>query len=560
MDIIRFLLLTGLVLGTPILSKSSESDEAHNLKASVLPDKRSVSLVWRAPETKGEIIIARSNNVIDTEEKLFNADSLGRYPSDTTMQNYDYNLSPGTYYYAVVLVESVKAKTLKLKPDQNYTTKPIIISNFAGNSSPQNNDPSFGVDHTEMNSLNDKFIETLVAKKEGQNLRLEWIHPPGIEPGKTIYTVYKSKKPMSSLPFMREAQKLAELGYPEKTFLDQDPELNGTSYYGVSVKEDETEHLPLFLNKSFIRVTFVKDAKKNDYRFVVESEDPGITMDPLSPDAKALSVDGIRLTEKDRGVVLQWNAPAEANEYTDYSIYASKNPPKGGINTFLEGSVVKLGTVTHPKTSLFINKINEKDTVYFGVTARSNDAPENFNLKENSSFISYKQKASPQKENTIAASPSKVEQTPPPKKSIDQIIREEMEGNPIPMPYNGYDPKRSKSKPQKFDPNNDQFEASQEYDQSSGPKKSLDSILRLHSSDGRYDKSLKDLNDYVNQETDPVLKGKAYLYAGIGFYRMGNYKKALSLFQRNETKLYSDERSEFWTNKTIEQIGKGGNR
>ncbi len=51
------------------------------LRSSLLPDKKSIRLDWEPPGGEGEIIIARSNSIIDTPEKLYIADSLGRFKS-----------------------------------------------------------------------------------------------------------------------------------------------------------------------------------------------------------------------------------------------------------------------------------------------------------------------------------------------------------------------------------------------------------------------------------------------------------------------------------------------
>lgn len=96
---------------------------ANSIHAEILKkDENSIRIFWDAPKETGEIIVARSSSMIDTPEKCMIADSLGKYPSGIAggvTQIFDYNLKPGTYYYAVVLAHRVKKNMIKLVPGKN---------------------------------------------------------------------------------------------------------------------------------------------------------------------------------------------------------------------------------------------------------------------------------------------------------------------------------------------------------------------------------------------------------------------------------------------------------
>ncbi len=117
-----FLFPISVILGDSKATSKLSPDSVQDIKAKKLQDGYSVELTWAPPQEDGEIIIARSTEIIDTPEKLYYADSLGRFPSTAKVQLKEFkdiNLRPGKYYYAIVTVKRVKQKKVELWKEEN---------------------------------------------------------------------------------------------------------------------------------------------------------------------------------------------------------------------------------------------------------------------------------------------------------------------------------------------------------------------------------------------------------------------------------------------------------
>ncbi|TGL63255.1 tetratricopeptide repeat protein [Leptospira sarikeiensis] len=527
---------------------------ANSINVEVLKDGKSVRISWEPPRETGEIIVARSSSIIDNPEKCYISDSLGKFPSgvgNSVNQIYDYNLKPGTYYYAVILAHHVRKKDVKLAANRNYTTIPIVIENNPppqtnNNYPPANTTNNFPPANTnqpppeEQKYLSDNArVTDISVKREGQYLRISWEpYPKGIQ-GETIYTIYKSAEPMSSMSLMRKAEKLAEVSHPENSFLDQDLTKSQTLYYGVSVKQGLKEVLPLVQNQSFIRQFYVfEQDKRKPPKESDEVTNPQFAYDEMHvKDLKATSVDG--------GVRLDWKAPDRADENTIYSIYQAIKPLSGGVSTFLGGNVKKLGEVGHPDTNVMVRMKPYSGAIYFGVTVKRGDL-EDFTLTLDESFVAIGSgPAGPSEDNSnnqTADNNEKPKNDSNNNNNGNQDQNNQNNQNNQQNNQNGQNDQRQPLIVEQEEPSNEE----------------IDRVLKDTYWKNEYGEAVKQLAAYASSN-DIDIRGKAKFFLGMSFYRKGEYNKALKFFVQKDTKNYNPERTEFWTKQCLARIG-GGRR
>jgi len=546
-------LTTFPILGQGLFSSNFDKKETSSIRASMLPDNKSIYLLWEPPSEDGEIIIARSNSIIDTPEKLYVADSLGRFPiqgKNTASNYYDYNLKPGTYYYAIVTVEAVKKRTVVMLADQNYTTKPISIEETSAIATTS---PLVSLNSNASNKT--KTIGNLLIKAEGSHIRVSWTPPWNAIAKQTIYSLYRSNSPMNTMENMRKADKLVELSHPINTYLDLDLAKSQTLYYGVSVKEDDqAENLPLEKNVSYRRIFFILDKKgnaevvKDNQISQPASEDTSKPQTSNKEESSSFTVRGFGYDRKAKGATLKWNPPNGADDTTQYTIYASTRSFDEGVNSFVGGTVLKVAVISHPKTSISIKEIKQVESLYFAVTAKKADIAEDFNLSDGNSFFKYefdKDLVPEEKKEEITTSTTtnpEITKTNPsdiPKLSsnLDKPKDDTVtEGNPE-------------------NTSNQIEEPSIIYNSDSSI---LDEILRTTYQKKEYSLAIYKLTQYAKVEKDTILKGKAMFFMGICYFHLGEFKKSLKLFNRIETVQYNAERSQFWKNRSLDRIARGG--
>ncbi|MCC5814874.1 MAG: tetratricopeptide repeat protein [Leptospira sp.] len=532
-----------------LFDKPEKSETAQGIRASILPDNRSVYLLWEPSDKEAEVIIARSSSRIDTPEKLYVADSLGRFSakSKTAISNYyDYNLSPGTYYYAVVPVQDVRNRRVKLIPNQNYTIEPIIIEKSTG----QRGDSKVVME----NSGQSKSVGAIVLKAENNNIRVNWVPPWNAVPGKTIYSIYKSTSPLATMEEMKKADKLAELPHPINSYVDQNIEKSQTLFYGVSVKDENTEEvLPLEKGKSFVRIFFIKD-KDGRSEAVRDTEPTEMSKGNMS---SAMTVLGFGYERIEKGAVLKWIPPKDADATTQYTLYASTGTFEGGANAFVGGSVLKVGTLSHPKTSLKIKEIKPVDSLYFAITTKKAGRPENFDLTEGVSFFRYlfDRNLIPTE---VASSDTNAGKS---ESSVTSDSKKDSTTDPSDTPTLGKkdeDTEKSDTKATKSSTSDSGIDGDFldiEIDVRDSQK--LDRILKATYAQKKYDLAVLSLENYAKKEKDSKLRGKAYFYAGISRYRRGEYRLALNHFLKQETSDFNTQRTLFWKNQTLAKLGRG---
>lgn len=525
------------------------------LRSSVLPDKKSVRLDWEPPKGEGEIIVARSNSIIDSPEKLYIADSLGRYKANgpnATRTYFDYNLKPGTYYYAVVMVSDVRKREVKLFANQNYTVLPALLEDDSGISN--NADfPAFPP-NTDLQTIV-AGVSGLTAVTERKFVRLNWDPPAGAIAGRTIYTIYRSNSPLTSLPLIQKAEKLAEVSHPSLTFLDQDLSQSKTIYYGVSVKQiGGEESLPLEDKKSTIRVFYIKQSEKSNAEVILEetpksplsNETTPVRETKIEVDAPGtMHVRGVGYERVGKGAVISWIKAEAADETTEYTIYASTKPLNKGASSFGAGSVVKVATVSHPKTNFYIKELKEIDDLYFGITSKSSSVPEDFNLRENISYFRYdfdKNLEAPP-ESSVAVIENDTNQKP------EKDKPEKNEHSVTPADQTLIDQKVEELRDSK-----EEKLATVDYDLD---QTDLNRIIKETVLRKKFETGVYRLEEYLKTTRTPYLKGKAYFFLGISYHKIGEDKKALKYLLRRETKMYSPARTEFWTNRALSQVSRG---
>jgi hypothetical protein len=549
-------LCIGFILLFPLVAQTGFEEGRYPsipkaIRANILSDRKSALVNWEPPKDEGEIIIARSNTVIDTAEKLYIADSLGRYRSGGaggTKNYYDYNLKPGIYYYAVALVSDVRKREVKLFANQNFTNIPVIIEETS--SSPEVGvNPQLPIFEPESNHAGT--VSNIAVSLEKKNVRIDWRAPPTAVSGRTIYTIYRSTNPLTTLPLLQKAVKLAEVGHPAVTFLDQGLEKSQTLYYGVSVKEGKgAEALPLEDKKSTIRIFYVKNTDTNTAEVIPDDSSPAseqrVKPTVVAPiDAPGtMHVRGVGYERVGKGVVMSWLPPEGADDSVIYSVYASTKSLSQGTTSFGSGFVVKVASINHPKTNFYIKELKEIEDLYFGITAKSGSIAEDYNLKENVSFFKFdfgKDLSVPTETEVADVKPNKIDKVEKPEdlKIVNQ-------SGVIPAELNSL-----------VEEDGDDIHSDSTTVGFNVSEEELNRIIRETVLRKKFESGAYRLEKFLTHERNSHLLGKAYFYLAVSYLKSGETRKALRFFMKRETKSFSPDRTEFWTNQTLEKMGRG---
>ena len=380
--------IASLVVGSYTLASEDASlRNVDAITATYIPQAKTVLLSWKAPKGFGEVILAKSRSPIDTIEKLYKAESLGRY-SDTITQFMDEKAGDGNFFYAVYQVEAARKKNILLLPDRNFTTQPANITSD-GNSLtnyPISKEPEFSkpvpelptserkkpepTEFASQEQIQSHWVQNLSASNYNRYVKLDWKLPKTVSKS-AVLTVYKSLKPLSSLPLFREAEKLAELPHDATSFIDQDLEKSQTLFYGVSIKENGREYLPLIAEESFTRFFYIAGR----YRKLFAEETPekkDIESDPSSPapevvknpDSEKGNLDSPKFIDSDLESIL--DRTYRLNDYplaiSELEVYALNEPDpilRGRAFTFLGLSNYKLKNY-ESALEYFLQKETEK--------------------------------------------------------------------------------------------------------------------------------------------------------------------------------------------------------
>jgi hypothetical protein len=357
------------VFSTIMQAETEDKDIARDLKATLSSDSISVELNWKEPQEEGDIIIARSNQIIDSFEKLGIADSLGKYPSNkkNRLNSFkDINLKPGTYFYAIVLVSQIKKKRVKLFPNQNFTTQPVEV--------PIRKEEPAVVPIIEPSKLEVDSISNLKIRNGENSVILSWTPPLEAEYTDPVYTIYRSIDSLHNPGLLDKAEKIGEVFHPETSFIDDKVTSSSSYYYGVTVSIKNRENAKLEENKSFKRFFYVVETKEK-----VETDSTALSRnnEPKLP----LKVSDIKAKKRKDGVLLSWTTPKSAEDNkTIYSIYESDTSFNGENNAFQSKKAKKIGTVIHPD-SVFLHPILKiRKDFYYGITTQNKEEEENLAL------------------------------------------------------------------------------------------------------------------------------------------------------------------------------------
>ncbi len=180
-------------------------------------NRTQVLLTWKGVGASGLVYnIYRSTQVLNTPEKIQNAENIARLSTDknnfvdTTIKN------TGNYYYAVTTKDIKGNEDMQLIPDQSYTAGGVFIT-------------------METRSLVSNLKAEIYA---GKSVKLTWSEAGPEQRGK--YLVYRDTKPITSSEKLALSEFLgnAAMGRPE--FIDDNPG-RGAFYYAVLGKlEDGT--------------------------------------------------------------------------------------------------------------------------------------------------------------------------------------------------------------------------------------------------------------------------------------------------------------------------------
>lgn len=504
------------------VKKEEENPNVTNLQASIISDGKSIQLTWTPPSKSGVIIIARSSGVIDLVEKLYIADSLGKYPSggDNGISTFvDTNLAEGTYFYSIVLVEQIKKRTVSLFPDQNYTTTPIAIVRKSKDAGPEEPEKKPVSDKKEsLTDATQNFVTGLTLEKEGNSISMFWNPPVEAINGKTKYVVYRSTSSMSTLPLMGRAIKLAEVEHPAITFTDHDLTRSGTYYYGISVKQAEIETLPLQQDSSYKRYFFIFNKNKKEIEEKL-TEEPGVI-----PDKQALAtVTNIRYEITEAGIRIVWDPPVIKRGAVIYTIYKSKEPFNREKDSFSQEKSNVLGRVFHPQTFFAVNEIDPESDTFYAVTMRTETQEENYKVYENEAYLRL-----------IPALIEKKAVKPGEKKEITENESKEKNIKEVETPTLENIPEVVKA-----------------------PHDEIDEVLQTAYRQSKFTETVYRLQRILEKTKEPSSMGKISFYIGLSYFHNKQYKTALKYMLKPETSLFDAPRTDFWIKRSLNQIARG---
>jgi hypothetical protein len=534
-----FLFSISVIWGDSQTTSKLPTDSVQNLKAKKLQDGYSVELTWTPPQEEGEIIIARSNEILNTPEKLYYADSLGRFPSSPKSQLKEFkdiNLKPGKYYYAIVTVKRVKQKKVELWEDVNYTSIPVEIGVEENTSPTVASQPTAPIE-----IKSDYSVSGLYVKHFKDYNQIFWTPPQNYHSSKAVLNVYRSEEPMATQAQLLKSQKIIELSGFEVMYIDKDLDTSKPYYYGVSVSIDGKEYLPLVEGISFARA-FVPSTPKKEV--VTNKEDKtentqivnnNINLDPSKlakiekePDEKKVviekinsnptlatantdstHIDNINYEIMGEGIQLFWDqAPNAVFNATTYVIYHSYSSMKNLKKLIEQGKATKLGEVVHPEVTFLVPKLERKRIEYFAVVVKDEKGIEYLNIREDESVV----KVSPSFEKNITIT----KETTPEKKGISQK-----------------EPVKEKNKPQTLE---------------------FEKIMTDYYNKGKYSLARDMFMQLAFLESDKELRAKCLFYSALSNYNIAMYDDALKILLKEDLRKYYDkQRVEFYINQCIEK-------
>ncbi|MBN2160487.1 MAG: tetratricopeptide repeat protein [Spirochaetes bacterium] len=189
---------------------------AFNIKVEKVPVasemKCAINIKWDLkPEDVGEYIVARSDQIIDSAEKVAAARVIQTINASTSNTVMDNDCNPGSYYYVVLSAKSVMENKIVLYKNQNYTTAPLVI-------------PA-------MESLF-RVARIRATWLDNTRVRLTWDRA---EKSGISYVIYRSRGVIDSEAKLNRAERLGVV-VDAGAFLDEGITESGAYYYAVTTR------------------------------------------------------------------------------------------------------------------------------------------------------------------------------------------------------------------------------------------------------------------------------------------------------------------------------------
>ncbi len=198
------------------VEETKASDMAMNIKAETVREadgsKCTIRVTWDlAPKMSGEYVVATSNEVIDTAEKVRAARVVQTVAGEEKNSIIDTECTPGDHYYVVLSKAGITGNAIELRAGSNYMATPLVV----------------GAEEKLPIASNIRAIETQDLK-----VRLTWDRPDRTA---LFYTIYRSKQEISTEERLRESQKLDTL-VDVSEYIDEGIATDVPYFYAVTVK------------------------------------------------------------------------------------------------------------------------------------------------------------------------------------------------------------------------------------------------------------------------------------------------------------------------------------
>jgi hypothetical protein len=521
-------------------------DMATSLRTYKVEGSNSIRLEWNPPKESGFVIVARSNYRIDTPDKLYYADSLGKFKSDPLNTPYtshiDINLKPGIYYYSVVMADVVKKQSVVLVPNQNYTTIPIEILETKKQDIVVEKPKPVEVEAP----AKELYVTNIKLLEIANNLRVEWKPPVGSN-SPLEYIVYLSEKPLSDLRSFKKARIVKKLNSPKTSVDIPVSEIrNQKTYIGISVNHNTTEFLPLVQEQSY---TFYESEITEPVKEVVVAPReivPAVKEDQFSQ----LSIKNLMFALREDEVLFEdgllfiWTAPdgARLNE-TFYTIYESEEP----LDTINLQKAVPIATLYHPESIFLYPKYNKLKPIYIGVSVSEKGKKESPHLLENVSYLKIDPDIILSMKKKSKSIVLKDTEKPVISEKIEVVITKDTE-KPLVEPQIA---DSGKEEPKTVTEDNPKKIISVDDNEF---KTIMDSSFKKR----EYKKAIVDLDRHVSNTVDNGKRARGMFYIALSYFRMGDYSNSLKILSNKEVmQNYDQERVNFYMKRCLEYKGKG---
>lgn len=216
---------------------------ALNIKAVSVPvagSKCEIQITWDlSPKYLGEYVVARSDQMIDTAEKVRAARVVKTVDGTVKNMVVDPDCAPGSYYYVVLSKNSIIENKIELYQDSNYMSQPLVV----GSAGPQ------------------YMVSNIKALQAGNQVKVTWDRAGR---NALFYTVYRSRQVINNEARLRAAERV-DTQVDISEYLDEGVTPNVSYFYAVTVKalngRDNTTLIP---DKNYTTIGTIAEGKKEE--------------------------------------------------------------------------------------------------------------------------------------------------------------------------------------------------------------------------------------------------------------------------------------------------------